>query len=158
MDKIVEIVTEELTYLPNPDQRKLKSAFWARVQDLLPEGTPITRDLVAQYVQDSRLQKWWSSPGFPEWFSNSSEFRDKLENLAYKMLEVLDEVASNPKQQGSARIAAAKLVFELAEKMPSRQQQQEGKILDTEIGKMSKHELEDYISKNVRLVAPASKK
>jgi hypothetical protein len=145
---LLSLVTEELTYIPSIDQRRLKSAFWARVGEDV-QG-PLSLEEISQYVSDRRLSQWWHLSGFREWFLNKSEFRDRIEDLAYKMLDVLEEVATNPKQNGSSRIAAAKLVFEIAEKMPSRQQ--EARVLDVEIGKMSKHELEQFVSKNSKLL------
>lgn len=149
---IVEMVVSELTYIPTPEQRRVKSAFWARFSDnpIGEVGAGLTIATVARIVDDSRIPRWWSSPGFKQWFSNENEFRDRLEYLSHKILDTLEEILVDPRGNASARVGAAKLILEAARKMPSKQQ--EVKYIDAGISGMTKQQLTDYIKNNTKLL------
>lgn len=147
-DNIIELVTEELVYKPSPDQRRLKSAFWIRMNDTpLCDPKAITLAIAQKLVPDKRLDRWWSINGFREWFTNTEEYRERTENLAHLALTALEEVLQNqdPKAQG-ARVNAAKLILETANKMPHKGIKEV--YIDDKIGKMNRNQLEEYIRRN----------
>lgn len=148
---IVEVLVSDLTYLPNPQQRRVKEAFWVRWNEnplCDPADVPLSEAL--RVTGDGRLERWWSQPGFKEWFRNQEEFRERASVLAQTALDTIEEILSNRDAQPAARIAAAKLAMEIARKMP--QKQAEPKYLDDSVGKMDKQQLEQFIQRNIHLI------
>ena len=158
--EIIDIAATELTYLPSPEQRKAKSAFWARwSENPLCEPQDISLALAARFTgSDRRLDRWWSQPGFREWFINQDEFRQRLEYLANLALDQAEEILAAPmeiKGIAGAKVNAMKLILEAARKMPSRREVD--KYLDEKIASMNKTELEEFIRKQSRkLIASES--
>lgn len=149
--EIIGLAADELTYIPTPEQRKAKSAFWTRFhENPLCEPADISLSLALQLAGDGRLSRWWSDPGFSEWFRNADEFRQRLEYLANLSLDTLEYVLVDPKAQSSAKVNAAKLLMEAARKMPSKGAVE--KYLDEKIAEMDRKQLEEYISKKTRLL------
>lgn len=142
--KIAELV-EDMTYIPSPEQRKTKAAFYAVYSDNpLCERADISATYVQQVTGDSRVRRWWSDGQFRQWFINGDEFRQRVEYLAHLALDTLEKLLGddNPKTAG-ARVNAAKLLVEVANKLPQRWKQE--KWHDAEIGKMDKKQLEDFL-------------
>lgn len=148
---LIEVLANDLTYIPNPEQRKVKESFWVRfTENPVCEPTHITLSIVLQLVGDPRLDRWWNHPGFKEWFRNQEEFRERAATMAHLALDTLQSILLNELAQPSARVNAAKLVLEISQKMP--QKQAEIRYRDDSIGKMSKSQLEAFLTKNVHLL------
>ena len=81
--------------------------------------------------------------GFKEWFLNEEEFAQKALALAHLALGSLEEVLTNPDANPSARVKAAKLAIEVANKMPQRWQKTV--YLDDQIHKMDRAQLESFL-------------
>lgn len=153
--EILEIVSNELTYLPSPEQRKSKSSFWVRFNDNpICEPQDISLQLALQFVDDSRLSKWWSQDGFKEWFRNRDEFRQRIEYLAHLSLDTLESVLIDPMSQSSAKVNAAKLLMEVARKMPPKQAVEQ--YLDQKIAEMDRKQLEEFVKSRMKLLTPAT--
>lgn len=156
--KAVEIMANDLTYLPTHEQRKVKSAFWVRFnENPLCEPQDISLSVIDRIVHDTRTSKWWAQAGFKEWFRNQEEFRERVESMAHLALDTLMVilVTDDPKTS-SARVNAAKLLLEVARKLPSRTQTQD-KFADEKISSMDRKQLDAYIAKHMsRVEAPAS--
>lgn len=151
----LEIVADELTYLPSPEQRKAKSAFWAKFNDNpLCDPEDISLAISKQFCSDRRLDNWWKFEGFKEWFRNKDEFRQRMEYLAQLSLDALESILADPKAQGSAKVNAAKLIMEVSRKMPQKSLQEQ--FLDEKVSQMTKPQLEQYIKKNIRLLGEAT--
>lgn len=151
---LVEVLTSDLTYLPNHEQRKTKESFWIRFnENPLCDAQDVTLSVALSVVGDGRLDRWWSHPGFKEWFRNQEEFREAAAALAHLAMDTIREILINSDAQPGARVNAAKLAFEIARKMP--QKQSDAKYLDDLVGKMDKRQLESYLAKNKHLL-PAS--
>jgi hypothetical protein len=148
----LEIVASELTYIPSPEQRKTKAAFWAKYNDNpIVEPQDITLPIILQFVSDERVTKWWPQSGFKEWFRNKDEFRQRIEYLVHQALDSIEYVLSDPKAQASAKVNAAKLLMEVARKMPPKNVAEQ--YLDEKIASMSRKELEEYVrSKTPKLI------
>lgn len=147
----LETIADELTYLPTPEQRKAKSAFYARFNDNpICDPEDISLSIAQQFCPDYRLPKWWKLEGFPAWFRNKDEFRQRMEYLAQLALDSLESILADPKAQGSAKVNAAKLIMEVARKMPQKSLQEQ--FLDEKVSQMTKPQLEQYIKKNLRLL------
>lgn len=153
MSKTLEIIANDITYIPNDQQRKLKSAFWTRFnENPICEPQDVTVAIIQRVAQDGRLEKWWSQAGFKEWFRNQEEFRERVESMAHLALDTLMVilVTDDPKMS-SARVNAAKLLLEMARKLPSRTESKE-KYADEKISGMSKKQLDAYIARHMQLL------
>lgn len=149
--EVISLGASELTYLPTPDQRKAKSAFWARFnENPICEPSDISLTTAERLAGDRRLSRWWSQEGFKEWFRNQDEFRQRLEYLVNLSLDSLEYVLADPKAQSSAKVNAAKLLMEVARKMPPKHAVE--KYLDEKIAEMDRKQLEDFISKRAKLL------
>lgn len=149
INKILAAASTDLTFAPTPDMRRAKAAFWHRVADApLFDGGPVTLVAAQQFGTDKRLSKWWTLPGFAEWFQNKEEFRERLEYLADIALDSLEQVLTDPDSNPSAKVASAKLVLEAASKMPKKEADAPASRLET----MSRGELEDYVRKNLKFL------
>ena len=149
INKILAAASTDLTFAPTPDMRRAKAAFWHRVADApLFDGGPVTLAVAQQFGADKRLSKWWTLPGFVEWFQNREEFRERLEYLADIALDSLEQVLTDPDSNPSAKVASAKLVLEAASKMPKKEADTPASRLET----MSRTELEDYVRKNLKFL------
>jgi ABC-type branched-subunit amino acid transport system ATPase component len=100
------------------------------------------------------ISRWWSLPGFKEWFRNADEFRQRLEYLANLSLDALEYVLVDPKAQSSAKVNAAKLLMEVARKMPSKVAQE--RFLDEAIAGMSAKQLEEFVQKKSQQLLPTA--
>lgn len=156
ISKVVEVMANDLTYLPSPEQRKLKSAFWLRFsENPICDPRDVGLGTVHQLTQDSRVDRWWGVPGFREWFRNQEEFRERVESMAHLALDTLMVilVTDDPKMS-SARVSAAKLLLEVSRKLPSRTATEVGKSADKLIAEMDKKQLDAYIARHMRTLPP----
>lgn len=156
-DRVMEILTDELIYHPTGEQRRAKATFWHRFHsaDIPPcEPQDITLAIAENLVSSgSRLERWWSDPGFAAWFRNAEEFRERVEFLTHLALDAITDVLiSEDPKMSSAKVNAAKLMLEVGRKMPKKEDT--GRFLDDRIGTMTRKELEDYIAKNRKLLEP----
>ena len=154
INKILAAASTDLTFAPTPDMRRAKAAFWSRFADAPTSlsSDPVTLASAQQFGADKRLSKWWTLPGFAEWFQNKEEFRERLEYLADIALDSLEQVLTDPDSNPSAKVASAKLVLEAAAKMPKK----EAETPTTRLEAMSRTELEDYVRKNLKFLTAES--
>lgn len=154
LDNVIEVLVSDLTYIPNMEQRKVKETFWVRHnENPLCDAQNATQIDVLRVVGDPRLSRWWTQPGFKEWFRNQEEFRERAALLAHMALDAIQSILVNEDAQPGARINAAKLALEVSRKMPK---QTEGTFLDSTISKMDKKQLEAYVSSKMRVLPSAS--
>lgn len=147
-EKAIEAAIVDITFLPSPEQRKVKAAFWATFADNpLADADNITKASALQITNDNRINRWWGTPGFSEWFSNRDEFRQRLEYLANLGLDTIEEILLDPDANANARMNAAKLMLEAASKMPNKWNQE--KFLDEHIQRMGARELESWLAKRL---------
>lgn len=149
-DRLIELVeSNELTYIPTAQQRMLKSAFQTRIQESpLEDMKNVSLPQIQKYVYDSRLPKWWSQPGFREWFTNREEFRERVESLAHLALDTLQKILLDEDSKSmSARVNAAKILMEIGKKMPPKGGIREIYI-DDKVSKMGRAELEEFLRRN----------
>lgn len=161
-DSIVKLVEEgmaELSFLPVPAHRIVKSAFWASLAEnpiIDPLHDKITLALALRITGDARLNRWWSLPGFQEWFSNKDEFRQRVEYLANLALDVAEEILLDRDAHPNARVNMTKLVIEAANKLPARTSaKDDSKYLDAKVATMSREQLEEFIKKQTKALLPS---
>ena len=156
--RLLESGIQDLVFIPVPSHRRVKSAFWASINEnpiLDPASDGISLSMALQITGDTRLNKWWHLPGFVEWFVNKDEFRQRVEYLANLALDVAEEILLDRDSNPNARVNMTKLVIEVANKLP-KNNKDDSKFLDARIASMSKEELEDFIRKQSKLLMPAS--
>ena len=143
--KAIEAAVVDIIFEPNQRQRALKAAFWEVYQDR-PAAQGITKALVLSVTNSDSINRWWGLPGFEEWFCNKDEFRQRVAYLANIALDAIEEILIDPSANPNARQNAAKLMIEVANKMPSRNAKE--KFLDAQIQEMGKRELDAFIAKH----------
>lgn len=137
---------DSLLFSPTDAQVKLKVKFWSRyIPGPLSDLDNISMSEVSEVVKDSRIKKLWNQPGFKEWFLNRDENREKLEYLYTLSLKAAERILTDPEIQASAVVNTMKVVGELANKFPSRYQQE--KFIDDEINKMSELQLRAWLER-----------
>ena len=157
VETLIEVISD-ITYLPSPEQRRAKSSFWTRFSDNpLCDPSDISLSVIDRVLGDSRLGRWWKVPGFPDWFRNQEEFRERVEGLIHVALDTLEQVMFDPKAQASAKVNAAKLLMEVGRKMPPKSVREI--YVDEKISRMDRKELEEYIRRNTpKLVSSEEEK
>lgn len=141
--KMVQIV-DELVFTPTYEQVQVKAAFWAKFSaNPLVDTSKIGLTTVQKFVNDPRIERWWTHRGFQEWFLNEEEFAQRIQAIAFLGLGALEDILTNPDANPSARVNAAKLALEAANKMP--QKWQKIQYLDDSIQKMDQAQLENYL-------------
>lgn len=147
-EKALSAIVSDLVFLPDEKMIPVKVKFWHKYsQSAVVDTANVTRELAIKYTDDNRLTRWWSVPGFQEWFLNDDEFRQNTETLAYKALNTLEEILSNPDASDSARVNAAKLALEVADKMPKKYDKVTYR--DQKIQEMDEKQLEEFITKRL---------
>lgn len=137
-------VVDDLVFLPTLDQRRIKAAFWAKYANAPQvDVSKVTAAHVQRFIEDSRIPRWWSMYGFREWFLNEDEFRQRSEYLAHLAQDTLEQIMLDPDANHNAKVNAAKLAIEVANRMP--QKWQKITYLDDSIQKMDQAQLEQFI-------------
>ena len=145
----LKAVMDEVIFVPTPSMRAAKARYTvAQADNPLLSGDSPTLAMVQQYVPDDRLRRWWAVPGFREWFTNSSEWKERVEYLADSALSVLEEILMDGDEKGAVRINAGKLILEASGKVGKKKDDGEGRrFSDEEINKMNKKQLEEFFSR-----------
>lgn len=146
--RVTADVILETVFNPTDTMRKCKSAFWVIKGDS-QFGDVISQVSLAEALRvtgENKLKNWWSQPGFVEWFLNNQSFRQRAEYLADLAMDTVEQILSDPESNPNARINAAKLIMEVAQKLPKQQAQV--KLADQFINNMDIKQLTEYINKN----------
>lgn len=151
---IIAELVQDLTFLPSPEQRKVKSAYWTIRSDSALRPDQITLQDALAMTGEGRLKRWWAVLGFSDWFANQEEFRQRIEYLAHLALDTAEEILIDKKANANARVSMAKLVIEASNRMPQKYSKEI--YLDEKVAAMGKKELEEYIRRATSLLAPAS--
>lgn len=137
-------VVDDIIFKPTYDQVQIKAAFWAKFStNPLVDVHNIGLTTVQKFVSDARIDRWWHVYGFKEWFLNEEEFSQRALALAHLAVEALEDILLNPDANPSARVNAAKLSMEIANKMP--QKWQKVQYLDDQVQKMDQAQLEQFL-------------
>lgn len=152
---IDKVLTERADsgFKPTNAQRALRSQFWLRVA-ASPMGTlppEPNHALAAQYVD---LGANWSIPGFPQWLWNQNDFNERTDYLAHLCLDMIEKVLTGATSADTAKLAAAKLIFEATKKIGKSDTDTSG---DDKISKMTRLELEEFIRNKTPKLVPLDK-
>lgn len=143
---ISQVIACDLTYIPSDDERRVKASFWKRFTDTpICNPNAITLAAAQSLLNDSRLDRWWSKPGFKEWFANQEEWRERAEYIAQLALGVFENLLTDPATQAATKYAAARDALKLTGKF---QPTGDGKSTD----EMTPAELRHLIRQNSDLI------
>lgn len=110
-------------FRPSTAQKKAKAAFWVNWQeDPQVEPELMDKQQAALLSGTPLVERWWSQPGFREWFINRQEHKHRLEYLYDLALERAEKIllAEDPKM-ASAQVNVIKAVADLGSKFPGRE-------------------------------------
>lgn len=144
---VIDLV-EDLDFIPSKEQRQLKAAFWSSQMEnpLIDPEEELSLEAVKRGCRDRRLNSWWKNKGFRDWFQNREEFRQRVEYVAQLALDTIEEVLMDRDANPSARVNAAKLAIEVANKLPPRKIEK-ASYLDEEVNRMDEKELTEFIKR-----------
>jgi len=150
LDKAIDVAA----FQPTDPQKQAKARLWSYFAqgDALPP-TDIDLATASRYAGDRRISEWWTLQGFPEWFANKDEFRQKVEYMAGIVLDEFFSLIRSPDTQATAKVAAGKVILEAAKKLSNKPASEETQVSD-KIAKMSKDELEAFIRSRVDKLLP----
>lgn len=140
--KSLSSMTEDLLFIPNPRHRQVKAKFWARYDSLMVSPDKITAAAAIDLTSETTIARWWSLPGFKDWFLNQDEARERLEYLYMLALDTAEQVLANPDSNDNAKVQMVKVIAQLAGKEPKAQV-----FADDDINKMDAEKLKAYIEK-----------
>jgi hypothetical protein len=155
MSDDLDKLTDDLMLDVTPAMQRAKSAFWTIAADTpMVDPSDITLAAIQQICPDTRVKRWWSIPGFREWFCNKHEWRQRVEYLVNRGLDAIEDVLSDPEAAPSARVKAFEVLAKLSNKEPARVK--EVRFADSQIEKMSKEQLEAFIEREVAQIGELS--
>lgn len=149
-------VRAENQFRPTNEQKRAKSQFWTTIEkQSVPDiSAEPNRSVAALYGSDDRIPGWWSTPGFADWFWNRNEFQEGLDYLAHVCLTSLEAILTSGTSSDNSKVSAAKLILEASKKIGK---QDTAEQFDEKVARMSRAELEEYITKSMKLVTPVDK-
>lgn len=146
-EKKLESVLAEVIFVPSPPQRQVKAAFWAKLAESpVADAGNITLAVAQDLTNDTRLQKWWRVEGFQDWFTNKTEWKQRLAYLADLSLDTAESILTDPNAQASAKVRLIEILARLANKEPARSK--EIKYLDKDVQNMDLAQLESLFDQH----------
>jgi hypothetical protein len=148
----IKLAAESLDFEPSAAMKKAYARFWVEMRENpIASADDVTCAMAVQLTGENRINQWWRLPGFKEWFCNKNEWRHRAENLMSKWLDACEFVLSDPdvytKQLNAVMQMGKVLVDVTGRAAPSRK---EVKLLDTDLNKMSKEQLQDFVKKGLK--------
>ena len=141
--KQLEALLSQVVFSPTPEQRKVKASFWAVFGSEGLGDEEVSLSAILAVTNDTRMREWWYLDGFQNWFLNKEEHRQRVEYLSFLALDAIENVFLQGTSD-TAKIAAAKLLFEAASKMPRKGTAQ---YADDAINKMTEAQLKEYLKR-----------
>jgi hypothetical protein len=134
---------------PTDAMRRAKTSFWNSVPD---KSVKVTLASAIVHSGATSLRNWWGKPGFVEWFTGQNEWRNRVECLAMRGLDIAEQLLHDRRTTPASKVQLIKLFAELADKMPSRQK--DVRYIDAQIADMTPEQLTDFIEKNTPTHTP----
>jgi hypothetical protein len=149
MTEITHIAPEEYAaeldgFEPTDAMRRAKTSFWNSVPS---KDVKITLTAAIAHSGSTSLRNWWGKPGFVEWFTGQNEWRNRVECLAMRGLDIAEQLLMDRRTTPASKVQLIKLFAELADKMPSRQK--EVRYIDAQVADMTPEQLETFIASNM---------
>jgi hypothetical protein len=138
----IEVIRDAVIFTPTAAQRRAKSKFMVKSDGVLGSPDQSNARLIAQFTGEAGVVKWYSQPGFKEWFFNSEENKERMEYLFSLALDTAENILFDENANAGAKVQLIKLLATLAGKDPSSS---EAKLLDDSIQRMNSEQLKEYI-------------
>jgi hypothetical protein len=140
-------ITDELVFVPQRIDQKMKASFWIKWnQGPVKSQENISAAAVAQVLGNTVINKRWHIPGFKEWFLNKDEYRQRIEYIGMRALDVMSDILEDETVKPDVRLKAAKTVLELGGKFITKKP--EVIVLDKDINSMNQEQLDEFIKAN----------
>lgn len=134
---------------PTDAMLRAKTNFWNAAGGM--EATAVNMTVAIQLSGTTSVRNWWGQPGFKEWFTGRNEWRNRVEYLAMRGLDVAEQLLHDRRTTPASKVQLIKLFAELADKMPSKTK--EVKFIDAGVANMDEKQLDAFIKKHSQLVA-----
>lgn len=144
-------MNDNISFEPTRVHYQIKAAFWSKAERLgYTVDSNITLATAIEVTEDTRLQSFWSIPGFADWFSDGGTFESQILELLYQFPAHALNILNDDNATAAAKVNLLKLLAEVGRKMPSKQK--EIVYADKQIQKMDRKQLEDYVRKHSKLI------
>lgn len=142
-EKNLPKLVDKFLFAPTNNMIKIKSKFWSKYNPG-PFSSPdnLTMAQALKVTDSPSLERWWSEPGFVEWFTNREEEREKIKYLLNKALDSLESVLDDPTTNPNAKVNATKVLLETAGYLTKKPVE---KFADDQINKMSEQQLMAFL-------------
>lgn len=143
--KAVETALEDISFQPAPNQQMLKAQFWARyVPNPFESRENISLATVQETINEPKLKRYWSIPGFKDWFINQEEGKERIDYLWMVGLDTAEQIMRDPAVNAGAKVNLLKLLAEVSGRL-QRGSKGEEKFSDDTVNKMSEEELKKWL-------------
>jgi len=145
MTNIRDIV-QASSFVPTARQIRARNK-WAEVN---PDMECATAEAAMALGAPQAIIRWWSTPGFSEWWNASSWAREEAEAALLQGMARISDILRDQESPPQLLIAAAKEAREVWTKLNSGVEQ---KFADEAIGQMDRKELEEFIRKKTSVIS-----
>ena len=142
---IVEIV-QSSSFIPTNAMIRRRGEFWRKCSNPDVDSDTELKQVI-ELGASSIITRWWSIPGFREWFLNKDWNKHEAEALLQAAMKRVADILRDEEDTGLL-INAAKEARAIYAQMHV---QVEEKFADSQVAEMSKDELAEYIRRNTRL-------
>ena len=142
--KEISKLADTVIFSPSSSQAKVKARFWTRYQTGPLAASSLSITEIQRITGSSSIPKWWAEPGFPEWFLNKDEERERLRYLFNRGLDTMEEILCNPEANANAKANIIKMLAEMNGYLGKRPEE---KFADEQINKMSENQLIAFLEK-----------
>lgn len=143
-------VVSSATFIPSNRQVRARTEFHARN----PVGTipaELTLDMALSFGAPASVSKWWSTPGFVDWWCSPSWEKEQAHAMLIQSMQRINEILRDEENPATV-IAAAREARELYTKLTAGEKQ---KLADEEISKMSSEQLAEFIRRKTAVISGA---
>lgn len=146
-DSILQQVVAASAFVPSNRQIRARSEFYRKNQpDTLPDTTV---DTMCLYGAPEALRKWYTTPGFVEWWTSPQWEIEESHRLLLQSMQRVSEILRDEENPQTV-IAAAREAREIYTKLHTGVAP---KFADEEITEMSREQLQEYIRRKTAAVS-----
>lgn len=137
-----QIITES-QFTPSGRQIRARVRFWeAQAGEAHPD---MNLAAALELGAPSAISKWWAIPGFADWWTSLNWEKEEAHRMLISAMHKVSNVLRDEDDSGRV-LAAAKEAREIYSKLHGSEQKD--KFLDDEVSKMSRDQLEAFITRS----------
>lgn len=106
-DKKDLALAEDAIFVPSAQQKKAKHRF----QEQWDGHTEPTAAQVVAMTGMTKVDRWWSTPGFKEWLIHGESLMARLNYLVELSLDTAEQILSDPDAPAAARAGMIKTIL-----------------------------------------------